>query len=186
MLSKPDESGVLSALEKISLLWDEERNVHDHSDDQDTAEMPAEVKEPIDEVLLMPEFPEARRYLIENDEYRWLISRIQATARTMSIGSIETNTRRAILNSLGKAHQISIELHWSLPAFLEAQYDRPEEVKLHDVLCCSGFGDEVYATTCVKYVELLWPTFGREVIDCLSLALTKNAPNLSSKLSVRI
>lgn len=179
LLSRPDEIDVLGSLDKISLLWDEKRKVHEHPEDQNMANLSEEANDPIDDVLQMPEIPKATTYLIESAEYGWLLSRIQAAVRTMPTEHTDSTIRRNVSSLLGNGRQIQVDLDWSFHAFLETQYDRPAEVELRDILCCSGLAVDAFATTCANYADLLWPRYGRETIACLSLGLRKHSNKMS-------
>ena len=152
--------------------------MHEHPEDQNMAHLSDETTDPLDEALLMPEIPEARAYLVEGTEYRWLLSRMQAAARMMPTTSTDSEIRGDIASLIGNAHRIELKMDWCFPTFLLEQYDRPDEVELRDVLCCSGLADKAFVATCADYADLLWPRFGQETVGCLSLGLRKDSKKM--------
>ena len=175
LLSKPDSSDAPAARDRIDLLWGEHHNIDDDPDDRVMADLAHEIKDPSDNPLSLPEIPEARAYLIESSEYRWLLSRIQSIVKTMPTLSTDSEVRRDLIGVIGGGRTIKVGLNWHLASFLGEQYENPEDVKLQQVLCCSGLVDNAYVAPSAEYADLLWPRLGKEMILYLSRSLRKGS-----------
>ena len=180
--SKPDGSDAPAARDRIDLLWGEHHKIDENPDDRVTADLAHEIKDPSESLLNLPEIPEARAYLIESSEYRWLLSRIQSMVKTMPTSSTDSDVRRDLIGVIGGGHTIKVELDWHFALFLDEQYERPEDVELQQVLCCSGLADNAYAAPSVEYANLLWPRLGKEMILCLSRGIRKGSVRMSGML----
>jgi hypothetical protein len=180
--SKPDSSDAPAARDRIDLLWGEHHVVDENPEDRVMADLAQEIKDPSESLLNLPEIPEARAYLIERSEYRWLLSRIQSMVKTMPTLSTDSEVRRDLIGVIGGGRTIKVELDWHFASFLEEQYERPEDVELQQVLCSSGLAENAYVAPSVEYADLLWPRLGKEVILCLSRGLRKVSVRMSSML----
>ena len=192
--SKPDSSDDPAAHDRIHILWGEHHNIDDDPDDRITVDLLLEMKDPSDDLLNLPEIPEARAYLFDSVEYKWLLSRILVVIHTMPTLSTAANVRRELLEAIrgrgpigagyGSPATIRIEIEWHFPTFVEAQYERPEQVELQHVLCCSGLVDNAYVAPCIEHVELLWPWLGKEAVLCLSRSLRRESIKKSGVFSL--
>ena len=181
--SKPDGSDTPAARDRIDLLWGEHHNIDENPDDRVTADLAHEIKDPSESLLNLPEIPEARAFLIESFEYKWLLSRIRSMVKTMPTSSTDSDIRRDLIGLIGGGHTIQMELDWHFASFLDEQYENPDAVELQQVLCCSGVTDNAYVAPSVEYADLLWPRLGKEMILCLSRGLRKGSVRMSGMLS---
>lgn len=166
------------------MLWGEDHTIDDDPDDRIVVGLGLEIRDPIEDLFNIPDIPEARTYLVESLEYRWLLSRILAVARTMPTLSTESDIRADILQVISNdATKVEVELDWHFPSFVEEQYDELADVALQQVLCCSGLADKAFASPCIEYAELLWPRLGKELVEYLSRGLQKGSIDMSGMLS---
>ena len=204
----PDRSDAPAPLDRIHLLWGEDHIIDENPDDRITTDLLEEIKELSDGLLDIPEVPEARQYLIESVEYKWLLSKILAMARTMPTSSTDSDIRQDLLKAIGgeaisdtrKGSTIKFEMEWHFLSFVEEQYKELEDVELQHVLCCAGLADKAIVAPCIgkesmivmpketfanhlqqllEYAELLWPRLGKETILLLSKGLGKESVRMS-------
>ena len=178
--NRPDRSDAPGSHDRISLLWGEHRTIDDQPDDRMTADLLQEIKGPGEDLINLPDIPEARKYLIESLEYKWLLSRILALTRTMPTLSTDVKVRKELLDVIpGDATSVDIELEWHFSSFAREQYESFADVELRQVLCCSGLADAAYAAPCIEYAELLWPRLGKELVQCLSVGMRDDSIRMS-------
>jgi hypothetical protein len=158
-----------------------------------TADILLELEDPSDNLLNLPDIPQARAYLIDSLEYKWLLSRILAMTRTRPTLGTDLNIRQDLLEKIqcdgsggktgdGSITTIQVEVEWHFPSFVEQQYTETEDVLLQQVLCCSGLADNAFVAPCSEYVELLWPRLGKETVLCLSTGLGSEFTKTSGML----
>ena len=170
--NRPDRSDAPGSSDRISLLWGEDHTIDDQPDDRMMLDLLQETKDADEDVLDLPDIPEARKYLVESLEYKWLLSRILAMARTMPTLSTDIDVRNDLLCSIpGNALSVEIDMDWHFPSFVKEQYPNLANVELQQVLCYSGSAENAFLAPCIEYADLLWPMLGKSLVQCLSCIL---------------
>lgn len=139
-----------------------------------------------DEVDYQPEpepleLAEYRHVLTQSPAYTWLQSHIQMETDLEIPGPIKTKheIRHQILQRIGlparisrKArsclHTIVFDLPWGPATFYqEQQYKETLTEVLSNAITIIGNGDNVQATTCIQYMDQVWPETGVHLLQLL-------------------
>jgi hypothetical protein len=106
--------------------------------------------------------------------YGWLLSQMMNPGRYDYQSDTKAYIRRTILDALDleKGSSIPMEqalqvvLPWDPYWFMKSQFpDTTELPPLESVVTICGSSVKPYATTCGEYVQLVWPTYGREALQ---------------------
>lgn len=120
----------------------------------------------------------ARAFIVENgNEFQWLIRRLKTSAGAMTTGTTEAFIRRKLMNTIGKASEITLDLDWNPAEFTAAQYRlyNGVECRLQEVICLCGAGDDVEAFSCGEYASRMWPGLGPKLLEFVSSAVSGGA-----------
>ena len=117
-----------------------------------------------------PDMEELRGFLIDSGPLAWLIDRLKTTAGLYCTGLNYSDIRSTLIELTTGKEVVQAEFQWTPRAFLEDQYDVPNAVDLADIICVVGTTQNAQATTCGAYVEQVWPSVGRKVLECVSTA----------------
>ncbi|OTB08944.1 hypothetical protein M426DRAFT_129610 [Hypoxylon sp. CI-4A] len=132
----------------------------------------------IKDINSFPEMPGFRHAIKSSPEYQWLInsilsqtnyvlpcaedSRIKIRQEILSNGPInaaKTNQRPA-----PPKYTVVFRAPWIVKFFTTQGYSTPFHEALDDIIVLTGSANQVWATTCLQYVESLWPDFGAQIL----------------------
>lgn len=116
----------------------------------------------------------ARKFMIEEDnDFRWLLRRVETAAGLMITGSTEARLRNELVELVGGNEDVTLDLGWDPMKFMSEQYSLYNAVKcrLQEVICLCGAGDVVEAQSCGDYVDKMWPKLGQRLLDLTSSAM---------------
>ena len=139
----------------------------------------------------VPDGPEAREFLLGVEEYKWLLSRITAAismgAASLGPPSVSNTFTEALAersnNVDSRSTRLSLELAWSPAEFLSEQFPLAiYPVQLGSVIVLAGTAIDAYTTTCIDYINQLWPANGAKVLRCVQSAI--ESPTGESHLQV--
>lgn len=181
LLCRPDNSDVPNSLDKIDLLWNQERNVHmQHEAEVDNVnEDDYEPDDPSEQLPIIPELNEAREFLLGSREYKWLLDRLQAAISMTSTGSMDLDFRRETLKMIDGRAEAGFVVGWMPSRFWHEQYDESTKVEFEKILCYVGSSPNVYITTVGEYVNKIWPTLGRSLLAIVSQVVRERLASIS-------
>lgn len=125
----------------------------------------------------------AKRFLFNNPHYSWLISRLRCELTLLPTGNTSSAVRNELTRCLGSSGDLSIKLHWDPVDFLQDQYGSQKDSRLADVVCLVGSETCAFATSCVSYLELMWPTLGSRLLQFLDSWISSGASAQNSSMS---
>lgn len=99
-------------------------------------------------------------------------------------GSTDAAVRDQLITTIGSRQLLNLELDWDPVKFVEEQYDSLYSFDLANVICISGRNDYMHATTCSKYVNLVWPNLGWGVVQSINDAIKKAPDMLKGKATI--
>jgi hypothetical protein len=175
--------------EKMSLLWKDRDNQGVPDDGPDNIP-----NEEIDvDIGQLPGLETYREIIKQASAYQWLLWRIAAADRLECPGPY--NAQKAVKEyilehmdlqkqfSRDNAPRINVEYHldWNLFAFhAEQQYSCTVEQVLEQAITITGYGNDVYAATCLQYVSQIWGNMGVHLLRVLQQAVLDSAHARSS------
>jgi hypothetical protein len=189
----PSRSDVPSAAEKIGLLWGEhsgweapEHQAIDRSeiqadlDDQVSGQdVHCDEKELPGGPLEAREYQQARTFLVEGEEFQWLLSRrmrLESSMPSKAIMAIIRNRSnsgpsRTLVEAVSMKKRVRFEFHWDPCSFIRGQYAQAAKVSLENVVCICEDSGGAFATTCGEYVRRMWPHTGPHILSLLDEAV---------------
>ncbi len=170
--------------DKMSLLW------KDVDNDTDNRGVPDDGPDniPDDDINVdisqLPGLETYREIIKQASAYQWLLWRIAAADRLECPGpyNAQKGVTEYILEHMdlqkqfrrGKSPRINVDYHldWSLSAFhAEQQYSCTVEQVLEQAITIIGYGNDVYAATCLQYVSQTWGKTGVHLLHVLQQAV---------------
>ena len=112
----PDQrSDALDPLDRIDLLWGEDHAADDEPEDRMSADDPStEMCDPREDLLNLPDIPEARNFLTGSLKYQWLLGRVSAMAQTMPTLNTDVGIRTELVSQIsGSSKMVEVQLDWS-------------------------------------------------------------------------
>ncbi|KAK3628217.1 hypothetical protein LTR56_018731 [Elasticomyces elasticus] len=121
---------------------------------------------------LPAEINRARQFLVESEEYQWLLNGIKGTCRLMETGSHIGAMRNQLIDLQDLAAPcFDLNIDWDPVKFLESQYADTPGGTISTTITYNGKGDLIEAVGCEEYVHRMWPLFGGMVLDCVEKAV---------------
>lgn len=169
--ARPDPSDVPELNDKMELLWGIKRNIFDgvptdrptDDDDQDLPEQ--------EDSLMILDVSQAKTFLVENEEFQWLLKRMVIAANMETDETVDSDIREALIKVVGCETTYTLKLDWTPVQFANEQYERPSTLQLSEVICLSGVGSSIQVISCGDYVDRMWPCMGRAVLVGISEAM---------------
>ncbi|KAI1503638.1 hypothetical protein F5X99DRAFT_375055 [Biscogniauxia marginata] len=122
--------------------------------------------------------------LYESPAYTWLRNSILRELQLETPGSNDRRCRirRRILSNLGELNdsghvvhnRLSFRVTWIAEFLAFQEYNIPAHEALSRVIVLTGVERQAYATTCLQYVQMVWPDFGAQVLD-LYISMLRNS-----------
>lgn len=123
----------------------------------------------------------------ESLAYAWLVSRIRleaasetavpASAATLGTSVINMLEPAKVVNQSIKqnTYEIIVNVHLAVTGFFsEQQYESSAAATLANIICLTGSGNFVQASTCLDYVAQVWPQSGPQLIKEFERMLAGN------------
>ena len=133
------------------------------------------------------DFPVARRFLFDGEEFDWLLARLRAA---VSMDAIACHVFSAVQNSFfhevwrseastsSQVHTMRIESVWNPREYLSEQFMDPRDypleqfssvvdVDLGSTIVIARHQSSIYATTCRQYLEQVWPVLGSDILSAV-------------------
>ncbi|KAK5724765.1 hypothetical protein LTR15_004813 [Elasticomyces elasticus] len=118
---------------------------------------------------------QARQFLVESEEYQWLLNRIKGTCRTMETGSHFHAMRNQLIDLQDlAAPSFVVDIDWDPVEFLESQYVDAPGGTISTTITYNGTGDLIEAVGCEEFEDV--QTSSRDAKATLKLTLM--APGL--------
>ncbi|KAK3117275.1 hypothetical protein LTR53_001535 [Teratosphaeriaceae sp. CCFEE 6253] len=111
-----------------------------------------------------------RSFLVESEEFHWLLSRVRRLPREMETGQKYGALRRELLDSpLELTKQVSVAIQWDPLSFLKQQYGDADHTSasIGNSIAYNGIGDHIEAVGCKDYIERTWPKYGGTILECV-------------------
>lgn len=125
-----------------------------------------------------------KELLHEKEAYQWLLHRLdrQLTLTSENVESMEDIGRflrvnlfalpalRGVISDrrIQPQFQLTFALDWDIHAFWRSQsYDEDFEIAIQGAIVLIGSAQHAQATTCVEYLELMWPAVGVSLLRLL-------------------
>lgn len=167
----PATSDVLALNDKLALLWSDDRKVVEGTPEDLYVELDCTELERSDESPAIPEIPEAKAFLVESEDFQWLLDRIRTASQTMSTGRSDADVREALISIVGTSRECIFELDWVPVQFANEQYGQADGCELSSVICICGSGINVQAITCEDYMNTMWPRLGQALVSQITTAM---------------
>ena len=118
------------------------------------------------------DIPEARQFLLEGQEYEWLVSRLRTVLSMNAIGCrIYAAVHEAFFEGFGAGSQddsvdMQVDLEWNPRTYVLSQFGSIVDLSQTIVLVCHE--SNFYAVTCMEYLEQVWPLRGKSVLSAVN------------------
>lgn len=182
----PEDQG-LSVAEKMS-MWN-------NSDIFKTAEKHLEVpdedeNEEHDEYAI-DQFPDAWKFLTENNAYKWLLGKIRSHltltgGKDTSSQKIQKEIQKGLNSGTIEAkyakatRKATFMIAWPLHKFLREEYPGEEALELSSIITITGSCLNAQAASCSEYMRQVWPTTGTETLAILQAAVAEKPDRKST------
>ncbi|KAK5701612.1 hypothetical protein LTR97_004428 [Elasticomyces elasticus] len=115
---------------------------------------------------------QARQFLVESEEFQWLLNRVKWSCRAMETGPQSRALRNQLIDLRDLAAPcFEVYIHWDPVGFLKSQYADGPEGTISTTITYNGMGDLIEAVGCEEYVHRMWPSYGGLVLDCVERAV---------------
>ncbi|KAK3626899.1 hypothetical protein LTR56_019525 [Elasticomyces elasticus] len=115
---------------------------------------------------------QARQFLVESEEFQWLLNRIRRTCRATETGPECRALRQQLIDIQDLVVPcFAVHIDWSPVKFIETQYRGEPGGTISTTIAYNGTGDLIEAVGCKEYVHRMWPSFGGMVLDCVERAV---------------
>jgi hypothetical protein len=167
---------MLGSLSQQSMsLEDKLANWNTTHDDQDA-----------EEFAIAPRYQEVRSFLLNSVAFRWLVQRAQSAAiltdpRGTALETITHTMNAAFASSKSlkarsdQSYRVHFSLDWDYSHFLRNQEYDTDHKHMERAITIIGRGNEAQATTCGSYMDQVWPSTGRELVQALQTAAISGA-----------
>jgi hypothetical protein len=186
------------ALNEIMGLWESKKNTDiSNTNDIDQASLERLGDEDHwedDDDIDMPDIAEYRDILRQSSACQWLQSCIHTTSSLQIPGqdSAADSIGDRILQAAGRparfsrkqTQQIQMQFTVDLDLFSfirEQQYDETASVILANAITLTGYGKNLQATTCSKYMKQTWPETGPQLLTLLGHAAEDSSATCECK-----
>ncbi|KAK5745366.1 hypothetical protein LTR17_001527 [Elasticomyces elasticus] len=162
---------VPTSQQRMEILWGIERTHRsdevDHltADDEDDQE---EVPAPH-----IPDVSSARTFLVDSDEFQWLLSRTVSEAGLVSTGTTYADIRTQLIDIIGPKQDLHFVMDWDPWAFCREQYSGLALLDIGKVICLSGGSERAHAQSCGDYLTRVWPTTAALVLHVVNRATSE-------------
>jgi hypothetical protein len=133
------------------------------------------------EVTIAPKYQEVRSFLLNSAAFRWLVQRAQSAAiltdpKGTALETITHTMNAAFASSRSlkirsdQSYRVHFSLDWDYPHFLRNQEYDTDHNQMERAITIIRRGNEAQAATCGSYMDQLWPSTGRELVQALQEA----------------
>lgn len=139
------------------------------------------------DITTIPSSEEAKIFLLESEEYRWLLTSIRRhLSMAFANGLCEVSkafmeSLRGLVTSTGSnGHSLCLDVDWTPFSLINDQLEPVgQNFNLSDVITLSGGASDAFATTCAEYMGLIWPSYGPTSLECVQAAMVSEAGTAS-------
>lgn len=168
--AKPDRSDDPGLHDKLAFLWSADGATRDGIPEDALTEQGCADPDQ-DEIAIIPDVAQARVFLVEREDFLWLLERIKTATAMMATDTVDTDVRASLIDMMRHGSTRDLRMDWTPVRFANEQYGRSNDLQLSSVICISGSGPNVQGSTCGDYVSRMWPRFGSDMLLCFTKAM---------------
>ncbi|KAK5676454.1 hypothetical protein LTS10_010754 [Elasticomyces elasticus] len=166
-------SDALTSQQRLDLLWGTERT--HRSDDVEHLTADENDEDDDNDDVSTPHIPDvdvdsARKFLVDSNEFSWLLSRTALEAGLTSTGSTYGDTRTQLIDLVGTRENFQFVMDWDPWEFCQDQYSNGDVLDMGKVICLSGGAERAYASSCGAYLKRIWPATAATVLQIVNIA----------------